>query len=107
MLSNDGGDRDAITAALDALDTAHNTVASLSFDTLTHPELLAVLDHLETQRRRHPAVEHRPIARLAAEAAPTELGGKNLAEVLGGGCGLAGRARGASPTPRISLHAGR
>ena len=82
MLSNDGADRDGITAGLDALDAAFDKLAAADVDTLTHPELLAVLDHLETHRRRQPAVEHRLIARLAAEACPSELGGKNLAEVL-------------------------
>ncbi len=82
MLSNDGADRDGIIAGLDALDAAFDKLAAADVDTLTHPELLAVLDHLETHRRRQPAVEHRLIARLAAEACPSELGGKNLAEVL-------------------------
>ena len=77
-----GADRDGIIAGLDALDAAFDKLAAADVDTLTHPELLAVLDHLETHRRRQPAVEHRLIARLAAEACPSELGGKNLAEVL-------------------------
>ena len=82
MLSDDGADRDAITAALDALAAAHDTVAALSFDTLTHPELLAALSRLETHRRCQPVVEHRLIARLAAEASPVELGGTSLSNVL-------------------------
>ena len=53
---------------LGELDAAFDKLAAVDIDTLTHPELLAVLDRLETQRRRHPAVEHKLIARLAAEA---------------------------------------
>ena len=69
-------------AAYDALEAAHDTVASLSYDTLTHPELLGVLDRLETLSRKQPAIEHRLIARLAAEASPVELGGTCLSNVL-------------------------
>ena len=73
---------DEVTVVLGELDALFDKLAAVDIDTLTHPELLAVLDRLETHRRRQPAVEHRLIARLAAEARPTELGGKNLAEVL-------------------------
>ena len=73
---------DEVTVVLGELDAVLDKVAAVNVDALTHPELLAVLDRLETHRRRHPVIEHRLIARLAAEACPTELGGKNLAEVL-------------------------
>ena len=69
-------------AAYDALEAAHDTVASLSYDTLTHPELLGVLDRLETLSREQPAIEHRLIARLAVEASPVELVGTCLSNVL-------------------------
>ena len=73
---------DEVTVVLGELDAAFDKLAAVDLDTLTHPELLAVLDHLETHRRRQPAVEHKLIARLAAEASPTELGATSLAEVL-------------------------
>jgi hypothetical protein len=37
---------------------------------------------MERNLRRAPAVEHRIIGRLAAEASPTALGGTSLADVL-------------------------
>ena len=65
---------DEVTVVLGELDAVLDKVAAVNVDALTHPELLAVLDRLETHRRRHPVIEHRLIARLAAEACPTELG---------------------------------
>src|SRR6185312_17144723 len=71
-----------VLAALDTLEDALDTLVEGSFDAPTHPELLAVLERLERHRRRLPVVEHRVIARLAAEASPLALGGTNLASVL-------------------------
>ena len=58
-------DREAITAAFDALDAAVDTVAGLDFDALTAREWLALLDRCERVRRRIPAVEHPLINNLA------------------------------------------
>jgi hypothetical protein len=55
---------DEAVASLDALNAAFDQLASLSFDELTHPELLAVLGRLEAVYRRQPVVEHRLIGRL-------------------------------------------
>ena len=55
-------------------DAAFDKLAAADVDILAHPELLAVLDHLETHRRRQPAVEHRLIARLAARGLPERVG---------------------------------
>ena len=82
MLSNTESDREAILAAYDEWEAAHDRVAALCHDVLTHPELLAVLGRREALYRRQPAADHSVIARLATEASPTELGGKNLADVL-------------------------
>jgi hypothetical protein len=82
MRSSIGDDREAILAAFDELEAAHQRVAALSFDALTHPELLGRLDRLETLRRSQPAVEHRLINRLARECSPVELGGTSLTDVL-------------------------
>ena len=69
-------------AAYDELEAAHEKVAALSYDALTHPELLALQSRRETMRRREPAIDHRIINRLAAEADPQALGGTSLADVL-------------------------
>jgi hypothetical protein len=69
-------DRDAITAAFDAVDAAVDAMAALSFDALTTREWLALLERCERVRRRLPAVEHPLINQLARQATPEELGGK-------------------------------
>jgi Domain of unknown function (DUF222) len=69
-------------AAYDELEAAQKKVATLSYDGLTHSELVALESRRETMRRREPAVDHQIINRLAAEASPIELGGTSLADVL-------------------------
>ncbi len=71
-----------VTNAVSALRSAFDTLAEADLDTLTHPELLDVLADLETLTWRTPTIGHRIIARLSAEASPTELGAKSLREVL-------------------------
>jgi hypothetical protein len=56
-------------------------VLELSFDVLTTPERLALLENCETFRRQLPAVEHPLINQVGAQASETELGGK-LASAL-------------------------
>ncbi|KLO33587.1 HNH endonuclease signature motif containing protein [Mycobacterium haemophilum] len=69
-------DREAITAAFDALDAAVDGVAALDVDALCSREWLALLERCERVRRRIPAVEHPMINQLARQATPEELGGK-------------------------------
>jgi hypothetical protein len=69
-------DREAITAAVDALNAAVDTVAALKLDALTTPEHFAWLESIEGARRRLPAAEHASINHLARQATPEELGGK-------------------------------
>src|SRR5215469_6748000 len=69
-------DREAITAAFDALDAAVDGMAELKFDALTTREWLALLERCERVRRRLPAVEHPLINHLARQATAEELGGK-------------------------------
>ena len=69
-------DRDAVTAAFDALDAAVEGVLGLDFEALTTRERLALLERCERVRRRLPAVEHPLIDQLAHQATPEELGGK-------------------------------
>jgi hypothetical protein len=54
----------------------------VSFDALTPPELLHVLDKMETVSWRTPTVAHRIIAGLQREASPVELGVKAWKAVL-------------------------
>ncbi len=68
--------REEIVEVLDALTAAHKRARDLTFDVLTTPERLTVLESLEQVRRGQPAVEHPLINQLAAQADATELGGK-------------------------------
>jgi hypothetical protein len=69
-------DREAMTAAFDALDAALDVVAALDFDPLTARERFTFLERSERVRRRLPAVEHPLINQLARQATPEEMGGK-------------------------------
>jgi hypothetical protein len=69
-------DREALTAAFDAVEAALDGVAALDCDALTAPEWLEWLERCERLRRRIPALEHEPINHLARQATPEELGGK-------------------------------
>src|SRR5882757_3936083 len=69
-------DREAITAAFDALDAALDAVVELNFDALTTREWLGLLARCEKVRRRVPVPEHQLINNLARQATAEELGGK-------------------------------
>ena len=73
--------RDEIVEVLDALEADYKRALDLTFDVLTTPERLRVLERWEQMRRWQPAVEHALINQLAEQAGLTELGGK-LAPVL-------------------------
>jgi Domain of unknown function (DUF222) len=64
------------------IEEGYAMLAAESFDTQTHRELLAVQSRLEAVSWKQPEITHKLIGRLAAEATPVELGGKNLADVL-------------------------
>ncbi len=68
--------REEIVEVLDALTAAHKRARDLTFDVLTTPERLRVLERFEGFRRQQPAIEHALINQLAAQAEATELGGK-------------------------------
>src|SRR5689334_15360671 len=72
--------REEIVASVDALQAAWKRVLDLTFDALTTPERLNVLERLEVFRRQQPAIEHALINELT-HIEPSELGGK-LAAVL-------------------------
>jgi Domain of unknown function (DUF222) len=73
--------REGIEAFFDALDADADRGSDMSFDVLTSPELLRMLERLEKVARRLPAIGHQLINQLAEQAPPEELGGK-LSHVL-------------------------
>src|ERR1700759_727906 len=68
--------REEIVEVFDALRAAHKRARDLTFDVLTTPERLTMLENLEQMRRAQPALEHALINQLAEQADATELGGK-------------------------------
>ncbi len=68
--------REEIVEVFDALKADFKRALDLSFDALTTPERLALLQCVETFRRRLPAIEHPLINQIGAQADETELGGK-------------------------------
>ena len=68
--------REEIVEVFDALEADYKRALDLTFDVLTTPERLRVLERCEQMRRWQPAVEHVLINQLAEQADPTELGGK-------------------------------
>jgi hypothetical protein len=67
--------REEIVEVFDALDADLDRACGLSFDALTAPEQLALLERCERVRRRLPALEHPVINNLARQAPSEELGG--------------------------------
>jgi Domain of unknown function (DUF222) len=67
--------REEIVEVLDALEAGYKRALDLTFDVLTTPERLRVLQRWEQLRRWQPAVEHALINQLAEQADPAELGG--------------------------------
>jgi Domain of unknown function (DUF222) len=68
--------REEVVEVFDALAAGMKRALDLSFDALTTPERLALLQQCETLRRWLPAVEHPLINQLSEQAGTTELGGK-------------------------------
>lgn len=68
-------DREALSAAFDAIDTAFDDLVARNCDGLATREQLALLERCEVVRRRLPAVEHPLINGLARQATAEELGG--------------------------------
>lgn len=67
--------REEIGQVLDALDADEDRLCELTFDALTTPERLRVLERLERQARRLRAPQHTLINQLDAQAGDEELGG--------------------------------
>ena len=68
--------REEVEEVFAALKADLDRALGLSFDGLTTPERLAMLQHCETFRRQLPAVEHPLINEVGAQASETEFGGK-------------------------------
>jgi len=68
--------REEIVEVFDALKADFKRALDLSFDALTTPERLALLQCCETFRRQLPALEHPLINQVGQQADATELGGK-------------------------------
>ncbi|MFG1934073.1 hypothetical protein ACGFK1_26040, partial [Mycobacterium sp. NPDC048908] len=73
---------DAVQAAVVALRAAHTALAALPVDALTRPEVLTVLDEVETLTCQLPAHGHGLLARLQAETTAKEMGAKSWRDVL-------------------------
>ena len=83
-----------MSAALDQWDAALHTLSSVPLDALSHRQLFEVLDRIQTNTARTPAVERRCLTRLAAEANPIKLGARTLAKGSRCGCGYRGKTPG-------------
>jgi Domain of unknown function (DUF222) len=68
--------REEIVEVFDALKAGMKRAVDLTFDVLTNPERLSMLQNCEEIRRVLSAVEHPLINQLAEQADTTELGGK-------------------------------
>jgi hypothetical protein len=68
--------REEIGERFAAADAALCGLLEVSFDALTTPERLSLLEHCEQLRRRLPAREHPLINQVAEQAGDTELGGR-------------------------------
>jgi len=77
-------------AALDDLEAAWDKLAALPLKALSAGQVLAVLDRLEIQRRRQPAVEHTLINHLQAQATAKDMGAKSWRAVLAQRLGISG-----------------
>jgi hypothetical protein len=76
--------------ALDDLEAAWDKLASVPLTTLSAGQVLAVLDRLETQRRRQPAIEHTLLNHLQAQATAKDMGAKSWRAVLAQRLGISG-----------------
>ena len=75
-------DRQTILAALAAIETAYDQLEQCSFDGFSPEELVTVLGRRETLAWRAPVIDHRILARLAADGNPGVLGASSLSTAL-------------------------
>jgi hypothetical protein len=99
--------REEVVAAVDAFGDAVCGLAELSFDALTTPERLALLERLEHDLRRLPVARHALINGVRQQATAAEIGGKLPMCWLTGWVSPAATPTGASRTPPIWVSAAR
>lgn len=68
--------REEVVATFDALKATMARLLELSFDALTTPERLVLLEHCETTRRQLPSIEQSLINQIAEQSTEEELGGR-------------------------------
>ncbi|GJP08229.1 hypothetical protein NJB18001_35200 [Mycobacterium marinum] len=81
MHSNECSDRESVVATLDRLDRAVDALVEVSFEALTTPERLRVLERLEVVARRLPVAQYALLNQLDEQAGEAELGGRLAAVV--------------------------
>ena len=98
--------REEIVEVFDALQAAMKRALDLTFDALTTPERLALLQQCETFRRWLPAVEH-PLINQLGEQADAASWAANWPRPWPTGCGSAAPTpHGASMKPPIWVSGG-
>ena len=70
------------TSALAALRAAFDAFAACDFESLSHPELVALMDDYETLTCQLPSPSQRMLTQLQTQTTPKELGAKSWNEVL-------------------------
>ena len=91
----------------DALEAELKRALDLSFDALTTPERLALLQRRERLRRCLPSIEHPLINQIGEQADEMELGGRLPLALANGSSSPAAKHRGASMRPPTSASAKR
>lgn len=71
-----------VAAVVAQLRDVRDALTKLSLDELTVADLLGLLDVLESDRRRQPALEHRILNELGGRLSPPDIGAKNWREAL-------------------------
>ncbi|MEV0673881.1 HNH endonuclease signature motif containing protein [Mycobacterium sp. NPDC050441] len=82
MLANAVSNRETVLAAYAEYDAACATIATLSYDAMSLPELLDLQSRREHQLRCAPVVDHRLLAEIQSRTTAQEIGAKNWADVL-------------------------
>ncbi|WP_176358302.1 DUF222 domain-containing protein, partial [Mycobacterium persicum] len=68
--------RESVVAVLDRLDADVDELIEMSFEALTTPERLRVLERLERVARQLPVAQHALINQIGEQSSEEELGGK-------------------------------
>ncbi len=100
--------REEVVEVLDALEAGYKRALDLTFDVLTTPERLAVLERFERMRRQQPAIEHALINQLSRPGRAERVGWQAGPGVGGPVADQPRRGRrGGSTKPKTSASGGR